>query len=579
MGILDTLARRFGYLTPDDVKALPRPGSFYQSSLGASIPYGGPLTFPGWDKLEAAQQTDREARRALSNAWVYSDIAAIARECSAAQIVVKTRDGEDLTDVENHDLEQRWRRPNPVMSRSFLAEYWVYSRLLFGESYLFLAPKGSALGELWPIPAQRMTPVPDETLVIREYHYKVRHDQQRPIVIPAEYVVYSRTVNPFNPLRGLPPLTAALLATDNDLAMAQWNRNFFSKFNAVPSAVISVKPDVQDSDFLRFRQELFDFFGGGQRRAMVARGGDVDVKMFGASQKEMDFLSGRDMSKQEIDRVFGIPEGYWSADATRANSNHAASTLTNNVIWPLLVALAEDLQTALVPEWYPDDTVIQFQDIRPRDREMAMREVASRQSYWTINELRQEEGKDALNGEIFEVLPAMAALTLAAQGVIDLPDEDELATETDEDTPPDVAVDPELAAALSGGELPPANEDYEAATEQMTKAISLWEKKALKRLKDGRKPACAFESAAINDSVKADILAALEDAETMDAVRAAFKAIRIIPRGVDEPVAALPDTVTVDDSDIGRAVDLWAEVMGDTEFGGILNAKAIGGDA
>jgi hypothetical protein len=424
-----------------------------------------------------------------------------------------------------------------------------------------------------------MTPVPDETLVIREYHYKVRPDQQRPIVIPAEHVVYSRTVNPFNPLRGLPPLTAAMLAVDTDLAMAAWNRNFFDKFNAVPNAVISLKPDVQDTDFLRFRQELFDFFGGTQRRTMVARGGDVDVKMFGASQKDMDFLSGRDMSKEEIDRVFGIPEGYWSADATRANSSHASSTLTNNVIWPMLVTLAEDLQTALVPEWYPDNTVIEFEDIRPRDRELALRETTTRLQYWTLNELRKEDGKDPLDGDIFEVLPAQAALTIASGGVIDLPDEDEAIEETEDDLPPDVAADSELATALSGGDLPPADEAYEAATEQMTKALGLWEKKALKRLKDGRKPACAFESAALSDNVKADVLAALEGAETMDAVRDAFKSIRIIPRGVDEPVAPLPDVVTVDDSDIGRAVGLWSEVMGDTEFAGLLDAKSIGGDA
>lgn len=579
MGILDTLARRLGYYTPDDVKALPRPGSLYPANGGNGIAYGGPLTFPGWDKFEASHQADRAARRALSNAWVYSDIAAIAREFSAAQIVVKTRDGEDLTDVDNHELEQRWRSPNPIMSRSFLAEYWVYSRMLFGESYLFLAPKGSAVGELWPIPAQRMTPVPDETLVIREYHYKVRPDQQRPIVIPAEHIVYSRTVNPFNPLRGLPPLTAAILAVDTDLAMAAWNRNFFDKFNAVPNAVISLKPDVQDTDFLRFRQELFDFFGGTQRRTMVARGGDVDVKMFGASQKDMDFLSGRDMSKQEIDRVFGIPEGYWSADATRANSSHASSALTNNVIWPLLVALAEDLQTALVPEWYPENTVIEFEDIRPRDRELALRETTSRLQYWTLNELRKEDGKDPLDGDIFEVLPAQAALTIASGGVIDLPDEDEEPKTEDDELPPDVAADPELAAALNGGDLPPADEAYEAATEQMTKALGQWERKALKRVKEGRGAACSFESADIPESVKAAVLESLGSAQTQDAVRAAFKAIRIIPRGVDEPVAALPDVVTVDDSDIGRAVDLWAEVMGDTEFGDILNAKTIGGDA
>lgn len=577
MGILDTLAKRFGYLPAADAKALPRPGSLYPSHSNG-IAYGGPLTFPGWDKYEAQVQGDRQQRRAMMSPWVYSNIAAIAREFSAAVLVVKERDGEDLTDAINHPMEQLWRRPNPVMSRTFIAEYWVVSRLLFGESYLFLAPKGNTIGELWPVPAQFMSPVPDENLVIREYRYQTKPDA-KPVIIPAEYIIYSRTVNPFNLLRGLAPLTAALLAVDADLAMAEWNRNFFSKFNAVPHAVISLKPDVLDTDFLRFRTELFDFFGGGQRRTMVARGGDVDVKVFGASQKEMDFLAGRELSKEEIDRVFGIPEGYWSADATRANSSHASSALTNNVIWPLLVTLAEDLQNTLVPEWFPDNTVIEFEDIRPRDRELALRETTSRLQYWTLNELRQEEGKDPLDGEVFEVLPAMAALTLASSGVIDLPDDEEEAVEEPEDdTPPDVAADPELAAALNGGELPEASEEFEAATEQMTKALGAWERKALKRFKERGKATCSFESVDIPDSVKSAILDALEGAQSQEQVRAAFKAIRIIPRGVDEPVAALPETVTVDDSDIGRAVDLWESIMGDTEFAGLLNAKAIGGN-
>lgn len=575
MGILDTLARRLGYYTPDDVKALPRPGSLYPANGGNGIAYGGPLTFPGWSQYEAQAQGDRKQQRAMLSPWVYSDIAAISREFSAAQLVIKLRKDEDLKDAINHPLEQLWHRPNPVMSRTFIAEYWVYSRLLFGESYLYLAPKGNDIGELWPVPAQFMTPVPDETAVIKEYHYKTRPDQ-KPVVIPSEYIVYSRTVNPFNLLRGLPPLTAALLAVDADLAMAEWNRNFFSKFNAVPHAVISLKPDVLDSDFLRFRQELFDFFGGTQRRTMVARGGDVDVKMFGTSQKDMDFLAGRELSKEEIDRVFGIPEGYWSADATRANSSHAGSVLVNNVIWPLLVSLAEDLQVALVPEWYPDTTVVEFEDIRPRDRELALRETTTRLQYWTLNELRQEDGKEPLDGEIFEVLPAQAALTIASGGVIDLPDEEPEEEAEEDDTPPDVAADPELAAALNGGELPPASEEFEAATEQMTKALGQWERKALKRIKEGRGAACSFESTSIPQSVKAAVLESLESAQTADAVRDAFKAIRIIPRGVDEPVAALPETVTVDDSDIGHAVDFWADVMKDTEFAGILSAKPIG---
>lgn len=554
-GLVGRLLGAFGYH-----KALPPPGALYAAQAQAS-PTFAPLNFPGWAEYEKQvpnQSADEgRARTAVASSWVYACVSAIANEASVARLVVKERGGDEgEQDIENHPLELLWEAPNPFMGRSFLVSFWVWQRLLFGKSFLYWVsgPDGE-IAEVWPVPATMLHPIPDEKTFIGGYWFKARPDA-RPIKIDAKFITYSRIVHPFDVRDGLSPLAAAFVDVEAEIAMAKWNRSFFAKENATPEGMITVAKDMLDPDIARVRQEIADFFGGGTRRVAVARAGDMDWKPFGRTQKDMEFLSGRTYSGEAIMRVFGIPAGYFAKDATRANSEGAKATMIENAVWPHLVALAEDLNAQTLPHHWGDDLRVMFDDIRPRNRVLELDEFKTYMAVKTVNELRAsidlpELEEDDKRGPLFvkEIEMGAAAPDAEAEEAVDpesLPPA-ELPEDDAGDVPPEIA---EPAAA--------------APADAPTKALDLrrWQTKALKALKDGRRPAVRFVSDAIPPEEARAITDALTGAQTPADVRAAFgEALRGGPFALKRADDALPQALAAALAQAGAnpdAVDMAA---------------------
>jgi HK97 family phage portal protein len=539
--------------------APPPPGAMYQQQ---SSPSFYPINFPGWAEYERERagtaRDEARAKTAVSSSWVYACVNAIANEGSVARLVVKTRTsdtGEE--DVENHDLERLWEAPNPFMGRSFLVSFWFWQRLLLGKAYLYWVPDSAGrIVEVWPVPALTLTPIKDPKRFISGYWFKARPAAQ-PIRIDARFVTYSRIPHPFDIYDGLSPLAAAMVDVEAELAMAAWNRSFFSNENATPEGMITVAKDMLDPDIARVRQEIADFFGGGKRRVAVARAGDMDWKPFGRSQKDMEFLQGRTHSGEAIMRVFGIPAGYFAKEATRANSEGAKATMIENAVWPHLVALAEDLNAQTLPAHWPDPNLrVGFDDIRPRNRALEMQEWAAMQPFTLVNELRklanlEELPEDDKRGGLLVKEIEMGA------AAPDAPGDAEMAEADPESLPP--AELPENGADAATGDVPPEVETEEGAipADATAKALPLarstlteiaeagrraneagpvansearfldlrrWERKALAAVKAGKRAAVKFASDAIPADEAAAIRAALETAQDAAAVKAAFKA-------------------------------------------------------
>lgn len=420
---------------------------------------------------------------AMKTSWVYSDVNLIARECSQATLNVLQQKGEKTEEIPAHPFEMLMRRPNPFMSRSFLMQYTVGWLKLDGNSYWYLMPGLGGVQEIWPLPADKVEPKPSKERgkYLEGFAYRA-HGRQW--MIPPEFVAHFRQWNYKNIYKGMSDIQAMRLAIQGDQAMQQWNVNFFGKKNAIPTTIISLPQDTQPGDFELIKDEIIGEFGGTKRRTMVTRAGDITAAVIGLSQRDMDFLAGREFTREEIDRLYGIPAAVWAKDATRANALAADKTLKEKTIWPLLVYMAEEITLQVIIPYYGENYLAQIEDIRPEDRGLRVQEAKTYGPALTVNEYRSEYLK----------------------------------------APP--LEDEERGEMLMADLLKrPANEMpvVPAKSVDLNADLRRWRSVALRLFRKEKDPAeYQFNSEAIPDALKSRIAAALVGAETEEEVRAAF---------------------------------------------------------
>jgi HK97 family phage portal protein len=329
-------------------------------------------------------------RRSLRNSWVYSAVTMIAREVAGTEFQITRQSGPDDEPIQipNHPVEMMLRRPNPQMGRSYLWQYTVMWLELDGNAYWFMSGD-----EIWPIPSHRIDPVPgDRERFVDYYQYTANGTQFN---IPAEYIVQFQFPNPFDIFRGLPPLAGAILAADSDTAMAMWNARFFSRDNVMPSAIINLKSGdpqapIDSGDAEVLKQSLRNDYQAARRKTVITNApGGVDVALLGWNPKDMDFISGRQFTKEEIYAIFGFPGGLLDKNATEANAVTADKIFKEKTIWPLLCLIAEQFTAQYVNVYYGEAYKAGFADIRTSNRQMEMQEVAAAGPYLLVNEIRE----------------------------------------------------------------------------------------------------------------------------------------------------------------------------------------------
>lgn len=402
-----------------------------------------------WHGGDLAQQ-EYAARRALANSWVYTaisrksmDIAGAAMDAAIFHNPKHEVDGGIA--IPDHSLLKILRKPNHVMGGNFLWQFTHQWLDLNGNAYWFLLPDetGRWLKEIWPLPATDVDPFPSEDpdKFLDYYAYTV---DGREFQIDPFYITHFRYPNPLDIYRGMAPLTAAMLPADADTAMATWNGQFFGQDNTMPSAVISVssgdpKIPLDPADVQALRDELTENYHASARKTAVVNAFNLAVEPLGWNARDMDFLAGREFSKEEIYSIFGVFAGMMDKNATEANAEASRSAYNDLTLWPTMQLYSQTINSSILERFYHSDQEHRWKDPRFGNRSQNLAESSGTAGVMTIDERRKRfwnlgplpDGKgEKLEGEAPEppvgTVPGTSPEGIqdpAAEMMTDLPDE------------------------------------------------------------------------------------------------------------------------------------------------------------
>lgn len=322
--------------------------------------------------------------------WVQIAVGAVARIAASTALEVVRMEGEDDVSVPNHPFEVLLQSPNPLVSRFELLQATISYLCLTGNAYWWLNRTGpnAPIDEIWVLPGNRMTPVPDGQLFLRGYMYTTDQVDE-----PLETweVCHFRLFNPGNSFVGLSPIQALTTIAAGDLAMTRYNTSYFDKNNAKMPGALAFADPIDDDTWLQMKREVAAEYGGTRRRLMLLRNtgtGGVNWIPMAMTQADMQFLEGRKANKEEIFALFapGL-SSVLDVNATEANSLAGRATFIELGVWPLLSLLAEKITNDILRS-FEQSTIARFEDIRVTDRKMELEEISSYSQVHTVDEVR-----------------------------------------------------------------------------------------------------------------------------------------------------------------------------------------------
>ena len=397
---------------------------------------GGWAGSPAYDPDPSLYANQARLMQQLS--WVYSAVTHVAQSiASLANFQVLQLANETKKPIVNHAFEQLLRAPNRYQFDSQFEFFEAIAGFLkiAGNCYLYLNALAPELppAEIYILRPDRVTVVPDTKQFVRGYLFNV---DGRELAFERAEIVHIKTFHPLNDWYGLSAIEALALAAETDLKEAVWNKNFFDKQFAKPQGALAYSDMVNDSDWDRMKGEAKEEYGGTQRRLMMLRGagkGGVQWLQMGLSQKDMEFITGRQFNKEEIYQV--LAPGLISMldkNATEANSVAGEKVFREYALYPILKRVAEKFTSKILPR-YGDAgedgirLVGEFEEIRARDRVLELQERQAYERVHTVAEVRAKFDNDGPLGDArddqlvaqaqaFNPSAAMNALT-AGQGM------------------------------------------------------------------------------------------------------------------------------------------------------------------
>jgi len=287
-----------------------------------------------------------------------------------------TRRGKAVSQVYAHPLLELLDSPNPRQTQyEFLAETQIFIDTV-GDAYWYVEPNSLGVpGALWLLPSQKVRPVVrDNRLTGWKY---TPGGQLAGIYLTLDEVIHFRSPNTLNQITGMGCLEAAYRSAEILDSMATLELALNDNL-AMPALVVSYKGGVVSAEDRRRLEAEWNAGLQGLRKSGRVKVADeqFDVTPLGLSPREMQFLKGRQWSREEIMAAYKVPLSLVTAESVnRATAEAGLYQFARWGVEPRLRLLQQTLNRWLVPMYNEPRIHVEYNSVVPADREFELEKL------------------------------------------------------------------------------------------------------------------------------------------------------------------------------------------------------------
>lgn len=291
--------------------------------------------------------------------WVYACINAIAQTISSAPLVFYERKGGGRQLIERnqghelYDLFNPPHKPDIVSLRDLLFRTYVHLGL-HGICYWVFTQKGRKLSSVELRKWDEMLPIKNSSGEVMGWAW--RKDGKVKARYPAELVLVHKYYDPFDDMKGLAPLRSAAISILQENNIADWNAGFFKTGMKTP-LVLTTEKTLTPKQRKELRRDIKDYYTGNENGhgAFIADGG-LKADPVPLSSKDIDFVMGKKLTREEICGAFGVPPSIVGIFeySSFANAKEQRKIFWEQCLLPKMYALTDSLQAIILDKRYPD---------------------------------------------------------------------------------------------------------------------------------------------------------------------------------------------------------------------------------
>lgn len=332
------------------------------------------------------------------NSWSSAAANIIAINIATANFrLFKEIPGEDeREEITEHPIVDLFKGFNPFDTPFEFLELGSLYLDFMGNWYIYKAKDRLGIPrELWNLPTERIKIHPDRKNFIRGYELSLKNNKK--LWFDADEVIHFKLPNPANRYYGLSTIMRASYAADANKFMSEYSHGVY-KNSGWPGTVLETQDELDEGEITRLDAQWSNkFVGTNNANKLLILEGGMKATKFSVTPQELDFLRSKEVNRDEIAAIFGVPPSKMGIvkDVNRANAEANDYTFMVNTINPRLIRKKQKLNLSLVRPLWPE-LYLDYDSVIPKDKEFELKKDESdlKGGVITINERRRKQGRE-----------------------------------------------------------------------------------------------------------------------------------------------------------------------------------------